>query len=125
MRLIVHRGGGALPPGQSGVSRLVKHGGLAQGTSQRVLDEESHLLLDTLDSLAKGFRLEAWQLLVPGMDPSRPPMLSAPGSTGIFSRELMERFGKLSADEMRRVENLVRAHLEMDPLPRSANDKAA
>lgn len=79
LSLLGHAAGGKLPAGESGVTRLKKLN-ITQGSAQRVLDDESDLRLDTLDQLARGFGMRAWQLLVPKLDPAAPPTLATGGS---------------------------------------------
>lgn len=37
--------------------------------------------MDTLDGIARAFEMEAWQLLVPNMNPQNPPVLRSIGET--------------------------------------------
>jgi len=37
--------------------------------------------MDTLDGIARAFEMEAWQLLVPNMNPNNPPVLRSIGET--------------------------------------------
>lgn len=37
--------------------------------------------MDTLDGIARAFEMDAWQLLVPNMNPSNPPVLRSIGET--------------------------------------------
>lgn len=45
---------------------------VGQGSIARVLSGQN-VRLSTLEALAKGFRLQAWELLFPGLDPAYPP----------------------------------------------------
>ena len=45
---------------------------VADGTINRVLSGQN-VRLSTLEALAKGFRLQAWELLIPSLDPASPP----------------------------------------------------
>jgi transcriptional regulator with XRE-family HTH domain len=47
----------------------------------------------------------------------------APMSAAIFSREVVARLLQLPADDRRKIENSVRAALDMDPLPRAHQDQ--
>ena len=40
----------------------------------RILNEEHSPQLKQIDAIAKAFQLSAWQLLIPGLDPSNPPV---------------------------------------------------
>ncbi len=47
-------------------------GKIGQGSITRVLAGQN-VRLSTLEAIAKGFRLQAWELLTPDLDPERPP----------------------------------------------------
>jgi transcriptional regulator with XRE-family HTH domain len=57
--------------------KLSKKTGLGTGTLSRVRNGEVDVNLDTLEKLAKAFHVEAWQLLVPRMEPNNLPALQA------------------------------------------------
>jgi len=59
---------------ESGVGKLVDLG-IPNGTAQRVLGGETSVGLDKIDHVARVLKVEAWQLLSPGLDPERPPTL--------------------------------------------------
>lgn len=63
--------------GPSTQSELKRQSGLAQSTIGRALSGETAATVDTVEQIAKAYGLEAWQLLVAGMDPSNPPVLQA------------------------------------------------
>ena len=52
-----------------------KKTGIAQSTVGRILRVESSATLDSLESIASLYGLQAWQLLVADIDPSNPPLL--------------------------------------------------
>jgi transcriptional regulator with XRE-family HTH domain len=57
-------------------AKIVAAGGPTNGTLDRIRRMESGASIDQLDNLAKVFGLEPWQLLVPDLDPTNPPMLA-------------------------------------------------
>ena len=57
-------------------AKIVKAGGPSNGTLDRIRRMESGCSIDELDKLAKVFELESWQLLVPDLDPTNPPLLA-------------------------------------------------
>lgn len=63
-----------LPDDEPGVAKVMKLG-FANGTAQRILDSETALGSDTLERLADGLGVHAWQLLVPDLDPEKLPKL--------------------------------------------------
>lgn len=67
---------------------LGKKAGTAQSTIGRILKEKHAPDIDTLEALGKSLGTSAWQLLVPGMDPSNLPILQ---NASPEERELYER----------------------------------
>lgn len=75
---------------------LSKRCRIAQSTVARILSANQAAQIDSLEALAKAFRLEPWQLLVPDLDPRQPPLLRALNQ---HERELYERIA-LAAQEL-------------------------
>jgi transcriptional regulator with XRE-family HTH domain len=74
---------------------LAKASGVAQATIGRILREETGASIETVADLAKAYDLEAWQLMVAGMDPTNPPVLQPVSKS---ERALYERLKLLSKD---------------------------
>ena len=55
--------------------KLARKAKLGIGTIARVRNSDAAANLDTLDKLASCFDLQPWQMLVPGLDPKRLPVL--------------------------------------------------
>lgn len=53
--------------------------GVAKSTIDRAWHRRSMARVDTVAEVAAGLKLEAWQLLVPNINPARPPKLSGLG----------------------------------------------
>lgn len=62
-------------PEVAGSVKLGKRTKLGQRTALRIMHGEIAVTLDTLQQIANGLKLEAWQLLLPGFA----PVISAPG----------------------------------------------
>jgi transcriptional regulator with XRE-family HTH domain len=56
---------------------LARKSGVAQATIGRIIRQETAATIETLEDLAKAYGLQAWQLMVAGMDPNNPPVLQA------------------------------------------------
>jgi len=54
---------------------LAKKSGVGQATIGRILREETAASIDTVEEIAAAYGLQAWQLMVAGMDPTNPPVL--------------------------------------------------
>jgi transcriptional regulator with XRE-family HTH domain len=56
--------------------KVGKRAGIDQRTVGRIRNQENPPTLEQVSKLAKAFGLEVWQLFVPGLNPSNPPMLT-------------------------------------------------
>lgn len=72
-------------------AKIVKAGGPSNGTLDRIRRMESGCSIDELDKLAKVFELESWQLLVPNLDPTNPPLLAQ------VSQRQLEMYARIKA----------------------------
>jgi transcriptional regulator with XRE-family HTH domain len=62
-------------PALSSPKKLAARIGSSKSTIERIRAGAVACQLDTLQLIAKAFELQPWQLLVPGLDPSNPPLL--------------------------------------------------
>lgn len=60
--------------GRESLNRLAREACIGPGTATRIKDQRTSVGVDTLDKVAKAFDLHAWQLLMPNLDPSNPPV---------------------------------------------------
>jgi hypothetical protein len=63
--------------GTDAQAAIVKRGRIGTGSASRVLRGQN-VRLETLARIARGFGVEAWQLLVVDFDPLHPPQLLTP-----------------------------------------------
>ena len=61
--------------GKVNLKAFAAHCGVAIATIQRIQAQKTSVGLAIIDRIAEAFDLSAWQLLVPGFDPSNPPAL--------------------------------------------------
>ena len=47
---------------------------ISLGSLQRIKEQETAVGLDVIDKIAGFFELQAWQLLIEGLDPTNPPV---------------------------------------------------
>lgn len=73
---------------QAAIGRAAK---IDQRTVGRILNMENEPTFGQLTKLAKAFKLQAWQLLVPGLEPTNPPMLA---SESVRLRKLLTNIGQ-------------------------------
>lgn len=102
------------------LDRVAKRAGVGRGNVQRIREQEG-TELKTLAALAAGFRIQVWQLLVPGLDGRQLPQLS---TAGPLTREVMNGLAAADRETLRRVDAVVRAALDMPapPMHRAATD---
>lgn len=68
---------------------------VSDSTLSRTLNCETPLNIDLVEVVAQAYGLDAWQLLVPSLDPNRPPVLRSIGTT---EDELYRKIGSLLAE---------------------------
>lgn len=73
--LIRHRYG-SKKNGQVVWHKLVSEEGIANGNAQRIKDADTSIGVKLVHQVAERFNLQAWQLLVPNLDPSNPPVFA-------------------------------------------------
>lgn len=67
--------------------------GLNKNTVQRLLNRDANLpAVDTLDAIARVFGLRAHQMLVPGLDPLDPPILTTQAKIKAQARQLFNAY---------------------------------
>lgn len=69
---------------------LAKLAGVNQKTVWRILNKRQSPTVGTMEKLAKPFGLQAWQLLIPGLDPKNPPVFAISDSERKFYQRLSE-----------------------------------
>lgn len=67
--------------------------GVGEATIERMIKGKADVRLDSIEAVARGFGLQAWQLLVPDLDPRNPPVYLSDGE-----RDLYQRFRQLTRD---------------------------
>lgn len=87
--------------GKENLTRLAAASGVGPGTVSRMKACETYLQLDTIAAIAGVFELAVWQILVPGLEPSNPPVLAAasPSERRMYKRFLAFRKAMESGDD--------------------------
>jgi hypothetical protein len=70
------------------LAELSRKAHIGLGSVSRIKEQETSVGVDIVAKVADVFHLEAWQLLVPGLDPKNPPTLMPVGEA---ERRLYER----------------------------------
>lgn len=76
-------------------SEAARHSKVPQRTIGRIMNGEVEPTIDVIYRLATSYGFEAWQLLVPGFDPEKPPRIAF--ANGIEA-SLMDRLLKASEE---------------------------
>lgn len=88
-KLRMIRGGGKR---MEGARAFAKYCGVGEGTIWRIAQQGSSDI-EILDMIARKFGLQAWHLMIPGLDPIAPPVLPS-----LLANQLVSLFEKLSDD---------------------------
>jgi len=86
------------------LGRLANECGFGPATSTRLKKQETSVGIDVVEAIARRFKFEPWQLLVPGFDPKNPPTLidqDAVAAVTEQERALIQHFRSLPEDEDR------------------------
>ena len=67
--------------GKENLSRLALDCSIGLGTAGRIKEQKTSVGIGVMDKIAAHFNLAAWQLLVPGFNPSEPPVLQPVSQT--------------------------------------------
>lgn len=70
-----------------------------QGTHDRLLDESKDVGIAVVRRIARAFHLQAWQLLVPNLDPEHPPTCRA---LSPLAADLAASFDRIEDEAIRR-----------------------
>ena len=62
--------------GKEHLTKFAEDIGAGPGTATRIKNQETSVGLEVIDRIAREFKLEAWQLFVPDLDPTNPPVLA-------------------------------------------------
>jgi len=83
--------------------------GVARSTIDRVLNARGTARVETLEEIAEGLKMEAWQLLVPDLDPDNLPTLEYPNRPASYAEVLAQAeyadLWKINAIDMIRLVN--------------------
>jgi hypothetical protein len=77
--------------GPASQKALAKATELGRGTIQRALGldpSKTAVAIDTLAALAKAYDLHAWQLLIPDLDPTNPPVVAITDTEKLLAERL-------------------------------------
>ena len=85
-----------LRPNLNTLPKIAQAGGPSNGTLDRIRRLEVGCSIDQLAKIAEVFELDAWQLLVPNLQPNNPPILL--GAGGQAERELWAKVDSLMSE---------------------------
>lgn len=85
----------AAHPQFSTLPKITAAGGPPNGVLDRIRRADSACRIDSLAQLAKVFGLEAWQMLVPDLDPKHPPHLDMDDSRATELRAHLDAIAQI------------------------------
>ena len=91
-----------------------------QKTVWRIRNKEQSPTLEKLCALAAGFGLQAWQILIPGLDPSNPPVFVMSSTEQRFYERMRNNMVELVASEPAHKYEVRTAAGPVDPVDRRA-----
>ena len=98
--------------GKVNLTTLAKEAGIGAATMTRLRKQETSAGVDVVDKLAAAFKLQAWQLLVPGLDPAQLPSLGGDASEWPMRKVSKKDFLDLSAQNRLFAEGYLRKAID-------------
>lgn len=98
--------------GKENLTKLAQDAKIGPGTASRIKAQETSVGLDVVESIAAVFKMEAWQLLVPEIDPSKPPRLHEGADAWPFAGVEARRVRRLTPDRLAKIEGYIDNVLE-------------
>jgi len=74
------------------LTRLAREAKIGPGSATRLKNRQEGTGIDLVGRVAAVFGLQAWQLLMPGLDPSNPPVSSLTGPEAALYKRLRRAF---------------------------------
>lgn len=93
------------------ITDLSDKSGLGTSTIDRLRKSQASLRLDTLESVARAYGLDAWQVLVPELDLKNPPKLAGDGLSE-KEKKMIAAFQELTEPEKAGLLATARAMIE-------------
>ncbi len=81
--------------GGENLSRLAREAKIGPGSTTRLKNRQEGTGIDLVAKVAGVFGLQAWQILMPGLDPSNPPVASLTGPEQALYQRLRQAFDLL------------------------------
>lgn len=94
--------------GEPNVTAFARDTKIGQGNAQRILAGDTSVGIDLVEQLAWHYRLEPWQLLVPGFRKEKPPRLEVQPRNERVAR-LFEAVNNCPPEQLSAVEAMLRA----------------
>lgn len=74
------------PEGAKTTLGFAKYVGVGNGTIDRLRKGDAAARVSTLATIAAKFKLDAWQLMIEGLDPATPPHLLTPSEQALYAK---------------------------------------
>lgn len=98
--------------GKENLNQLHKDAGVSLATLDRIKKQETSVGVDIVGKVAAAFSLEAWQLMVPNIDPAKVPLLEGSTEVWPFEIPLYKRLMGLSVKSRHMIEAWLQRSIE-------------
>ncbi|WP_137860779.1 helix-turn-helix transcriptional regulator [Variovorax sp. 3P27G3] len=98
--------------GRENLTRLATEAKVGPGTVSRIKAHETSVGLDVVEAIARIFKLEPWQLLVPGLDATSLPTLSTGSAAWPFPSLDRNAVFALPPEKRGKIEGYIESVLE-------------
>lgn len=98
--------------GRENLTRLATEAKVGPGTVSRIKAHETSVGLDVVESIARLFKVEPWQLLVPGMSAESLPALSSAPDVWPFPGIDRDQVARLPPEKRGKIEGYIESVLE-------------
>jgi transcriptional regulator with XRE-family HTH domain len=98
--------------GRENLTKLASDAKIGPATASRIKQHETSVGIDVVESIAKAFKVDAWQLLVPGFDAAEPPVLATQADSWPFPEITRRQMQGLPVDKLAKIEGYIERILE-------------
>lgn len=98
--------------GKENINQLHKDSGVSLATITRIKQQETSVGVEIVGKVADAFGLEAWQLMVPNLQPDHAPVLEGSTEVWPFEAPLHKRFMSLSVKSRHMIEAWLQRSIE-------------
>lgn len=111
--------------GRENLTKLAADAKIGPATASRIKQHETSVGLDVVESIARVFKIDTWQLLVPGFKAESPPELATQADSWPFPGITRRQLQDLPADKLGKIEGYIENVLEALAAAQAVSGKRA